>query len=91
MGDGYKVAWKMGSVDQYAVWSTDSSGNFLSQTAPAFGSSSALEAYEPGLHQDLNNDGLIGVPTPAFNIEVRYSGNWPISLTSRRPPRYGSR
>ena len=65
----------MGSVDQYAVWSTDSSGNFLSQTAPAFGSSSALEAYEPGLHQDLNNDGLIGVPTPAFNIEVRYSGN----------------
>ena len=59
---------------RYQRWFTDSNGN-LSTTAPAFASSTALEAYELGLHQDLNNDGLIGVPTPAFNIDVSYSGD----------------
>jgi Tryptophan-rich Synechocystis species C-terminal domain/Leishmanolysin len=74
-GNGYAVAWKMGSVDQYTVWNTDSGGNYVSQTAQMFGSSAGLEVYEPTLHQDINGDGLIGLPTPAFNIDVAYSGD----------------
>ena len=27
---GYEVAWKMTGADQYTVWTTDSSGNYLS-------------------------------------------------------------
>ena len=34
-----------------------------------------MEVYEPNLHQDINGDGLIGVPTPAFDIDVAYSGD----------------
>ena len=60
---GYAVAWKNGAADQYTVWSTDSSGNYLSQTAVVSGSSLALQSLEPSFHQDLNNDGTIGVPT----------------------------
>ncbi len=74
-GNGYQVAWKMDATDQYIVWSTDAAGNFTSMTSPMFGQSSALEAYEPGLQQDLNFDGVTGVPTPAFNIVLNYSGN----------------
>jgi len=60
---GYEVAWQVPGTDQYAVWSTDSSGNFQSTTGVVSGSSSALESAEPSFHQDLNNDGTIGVPT----------------------------
>ena len=65
----------MGGIDQYTVWNVDSGGNYASQTAQMFGSSSGLEVYEPLLHQDINGDGLVGVPTPAFNIDVAYSGD----------------
>ena len=27
---GYEVAWKITGADQYSVWTTDSSGNFIS-------------------------------------------------------------
>ena len=74
-GSGYQIAWKMGNVDQYTVWTTDSSGNYLSQTPTMFGSSSGLETFEPNLHQDINGDGLIGVPTSSFDIDVSYSGD----------------
>jgi hypothetical protein len=74
-GSGYQIAWKMAGVDQYTVWNTDSSGNYLSQTPTMFGSSSGLEVFEPNLHQDINGDGLIGVPTSAFDIDVSYSGD----------------
>ena len=67
---GYNIAWKFGSADQYTVWSTDSSGSFVSNTPTAFGASSALKVFEAGLQQDLNSDGMIGVPTSAFNITI---------------------
>jgi Ca2+-binding RTX toxin-like protein len=60
---GYEVAWKDGSADEYTVWQTDGSGHFLSSTASMSGSSSALETSETSFHQDLNGDGIIGVPT----------------------------
>ena len=41
---GYEFAWKAGS-DNYTVWSTDSSGNYLTNlTGIVSGSSNALEA-----------------------------------------------
>ena len=51
------------AADQYTVWNTDSNGNFLSidrrnvrQAAPRW------NRFETSFHQDLNGDGMIGVP-----------------------------
>jgi Tryptophan-rich Synechocystis species C-terminal domain len=61
---GYEVAWKVTGADQYTEWNTDSSGNYVSSSIGVVsGSSVALEALEPSFRQDLNNDGVIGVPT----------------------------
>ena len=56
---GYEVAWKVPGADQYTVWNTDSSGNYISQTAMVSGTSATLESLETGFHQDLNGDGVI--------------------------------
>jgi hypothetical protein len=63
---GYDVGWKAGA-DQYTVWSTDSSGNFVANITggAVSGSNSALESLETTFHQDLNGDGVIGVPAMA--------------------------
>src|SRR5258708_1220400 len=61
---GYEVAWKVTGADQYTVWNTDSSGNFTSYAiGTVSGISSALESLETSFHQDLNGDGMIGLPT----------------------------
>jgi serralysin len=61
---GYQVAWKLAGADVYTVWNVDSSGNFVSSsTGNLSGSSSTLKAIETGFHQDLNGDGVIGLPT----------------------------
>ncbi len=60
---GYEVAWKVAGADQYGVWYTDSSGNFISNTAVMSGTSATLESLETSFHQDLNGDGVIGIPT----------------------------
>ena len=63
---GYEVAWKMTGADQYGVWATDSNGNYLSNIGGTVsGTSSALETLETSFHQDLNGDGVIGVPSSA--------------------------
>jgi 20S proteasome alpha/beta subunit len=60
---GFEVAWKMTGADQYTVWNTDSSGNYLSSVFDsATGSSIALESFETSFQQDLNGDGVIGIP-----------------------------
>jgi cytochrome c2 len=63
---GYEVAMKVTGADQYTVWNTDSSGNYLGN---AFGyvpgATPALEALEPGFKQDLNGDGVVGIPLGA--------------------------
>jgi 20S proteasome alpha/beta subunit len=60
---GYEVAWENVGANQYTVWSTDGSGNYLSNLIGLVsGSSTALEALEPSFHQDLNGDGTIGLP-----------------------------
>jgi serralysin len=39
---GYEVAWQVPGTDQYALWNTDSSGNYQSTTGVVSGSSPAL-------------------------------------------------
>ena len=58
---GYEVAWKVAGADQYTVWTTDNSGNYISNIGVVSGSSTALESLESSFHQDLNGDGQIGV------------------------------
>jgi serralysin len=60
-GGGYEVAWHLPGSDQYSVWYTDSTGNFVSGIGIVSGSSYALESLESSFHQDLNGDGVIGV------------------------------
>ncbi|MBR0931510.1 M10 family metallopeptidase C-terminal domain-containing protein [Bradyrhizobium diazoefficiens] len=62
-GGGYDVVWKNTANGHYSVWSTDSSGNFVTTLAAApevLGTDPSLKALEPTLHQDLNGDGTIG-------------------------------
>ena len=59
---GYEVAWKNGALDDYIVWNTDNNGNWLSNIGALTGSSVALQSFEPSFQQDLNLDGVIGVP-----------------------------
>ncbi|MBR0780540.1 M10 family metallopeptidase C-terminal domain-containing protein [Bradyrhizobium iriomotense] len=64
-GGGYDVVWKNSANGHYSVWSTDSTGNFLTTLAAApevLGTDASLKALEPTLHQDLNGDGTIGFP-----------------------------
>ena len=64
---GYEVAWKVTGADQYSVWNTDSNGNYISNSIGVVsGTSAALESLETSFHQDLNGDGVIGVPTGAI-------------------------
>jgi Ca2+-binding RTX toxin-like protein len=53
----------MPGADQYTFWSTDGSGNFISNLTggAVSGSSSALESLENSFHQDLNGDGAAGL------------------------------
>ena len=68
-GGGYDVALKCAGGSYYTVWSTDSTGNYLSSiVAPVSASSTALQSIETVFHQDLNGDGTIGIAsaTSAF-------------------------
>src|SRR5205814_923414 len=58
---GFKVVWKVTGVDQYWIWTTDSNGNYVSDTGALSGASTTLQAAEVRFHQDLNGDGRIGV------------------------------
>ncbi len=59
---GCEVAWKAAGADQYSIWITDSNGNYISDSGLVSGTSATLEAAEVRFHQDLNGDGVIGVP-----------------------------
>ena len=53
------MAWKNGS--NFLVWTTDSNGNYISETGSVSGNSYALESLEQTFNQDLNGDGTIGL------------------------------
>ena len=56
---GYKIAWKDGA--SFSIWTTNSSGNYISGSGSLSGSSYALESLEQTFHHDLNGDGTIGL------------------------------
>ncbi len=78
---GYEVALKesgpIPGSDQFTVWDLDNNGNYFSSPfSTATGPSSQLESFETSFQQDLNGDGVIGVPqftdpndTPKFIYE----------------------
>ena len=69
---GYDVAWEDPGTHQYNVWITNSQGNFVSQTGVVPGNSTVLESLETTFNQDLNNDGVIGVPaTSTFSLQYK--------------------
>ena len=57
---GYEVVWKTAGADLYTVWTTDSSGNYQSNSAVVAGSDAGVESLETTFQQDLNGDGQIG-------------------------------
>jgi Tryptophan-rich Synechocystis species C-terminal domain len=73
---GYDIAWKMSGSNEYTIWSTDSSGNYVSNlTPPVAGNSSTLESFEPIFQQDLNGDGVITIPAgQTMELTGSYSG-----------------
>jgi hypothetical protein len=82
---GYEVAWKVTAADQYTVWNTDSSGNYITSIiGTVSGTDHALQSLEPSFHQDLNGDGLIGPSTigagETLEVISTYSGQ--VSFTA---------
>ena len=71
--NGYEVAWKTTSSNQYQIWTTDSSGNEVS--IPFVGSGAQVESYEASFNDDLNGDGTIGVPPPPSPTVIESSGS----------------
>jgi hypothetical protein len=65
IGGGYEVAFKNAAIGQYIVWNVDSNGNYLSNIGVVPGTNSTLQSLEPSFHQDLNGDGVVGLPPPA--------------------------
>ena len=73
---GYEVAWEEVGADQYGVWDTDSSGNYVSAPiGSVLGTSAALESMEPSFNHDLNGDGIIGIPPPSDATVIESSGS----------------
>ena len=72
---GYQVAWKIPGTDQYSVWTADNNGNFISTTQAMSGTSSIIESAETAFHQDLNGDGVIGVPGGLASTQNISSGS----------------
>ena len=67
---GYDVAWKVPGANLYTVWTTDSNGNYVSAIVNTVaGTNATLQALETTFGQDLNGDGIIGVPalTPTIS------------------------
>ena len=67
---GYEVAFQNCGTAQFSIWNTDSSGNFISFSVYS-GTSTALESLETSFHQDLNGDGVIGIPAATGPSETR--------------------
>src|SRR5712664_3330697 len=79
---GYEVALKVTGADQYAVWSTDSNGNYISNIINTVaGTDPTLESIETSFQQDLNGDGVIGPPPPTSETMTVIEGLGATSLT----------
>ena len=72
---GYEVAWKLPSVNEYALWTVDSKGNFLSGSGALAGNSFKLESAETTFNQDLNGDGVIGLNPIVIQTDTNAYGS----------------
>ena len=92
---------KLPGADQYWIWNTDSSGNYVSAPiGPVSGTSAALWSVETSFNDDLNGDGTIGVPPPKViessgsmslvtdwtNYFLEPNGGTAVKLSYRRSP-----
>ena len=63
---GYEVAMAATASNpnhnSFLIWTADSSGNLISHFGSIPGTGTVLESYEPSFYQDLNGDGVIGIP-----------------------------
>ena len=58
------------------MWDTDSSGNYISDLIGVVsGNSTALESLETSFNQDLNGDGVIGVPATVIQTDTNSFGS----------------
>lgn len=69
--DGYLIAWRNGTADEYIVWNADSDANYQGDViGTVAGSSEELQSCESVFQQDLNDDGSIGLQTGvAFAVD----------------------
>jgi len=69
-------------ADQYSAWATDSNGNYTGNIIGVVsGTSGTLESLETSFHQDLNGDGVIGVPSSTSPAPaVAGAGSAPIQV-----------
>ncbi len=66
-GNGYEVAWRDASANEYTVWNTDLNGDYTSSaTGVLSGASYALEDLELSFGEDLNGDGTTGPTTTSI-------------------------
>jgi hypothetical protein len=72
---GYEVAWENPEAAQYSVWSTDSNGNYVSDTGVLAGNDPALESIETVFNQDLNGDGTIGLTRTVIQTDTNSLGS----------------
>lgn len=84
---GYEVALHVVGTDQYTVWNTDNSGNFVSNGTGGVvvsGSSTVLKSLEPSFHQDINGDGQIGLAPSSIsaNLSAKSTASHELALTS---------
>jgi tryptophan-rich protein len=87
---GYLVAWKQAGADQYSIWTTDNTGNYISSTVKS-GSSSAVISAETALHQDLNGDGVIaGAAAAPAAIVTGNVGNDTLISTAANEVMFGN-
>ena len=57
-----RSSWELPASNLFAVWSTDSNGNYISNIIGAVpGMSTAFEQAETFFGQDLNGDGVVGL------------------------------
>jgi Ca2+-binding RTX toxin-like protein len=80
---GYQVAWQSKASDQYILWSTDSTGNWLSNPPAVMGNDPGLQSAETSFQQDLNGDGTIGSSTGvATGYDTSFSLSLPVAGTA---------
>jgi Tryptophan-rich Synechocystis species C-terminal domain len=65
---GYQVEWNVPGESEYTVWNVNSSGQFIGDSAGVTSSESALQAVNPGLSPDPNDDAKQS--TPAGSLEA---------------------